>query len=419
VKTGAAIVGFAVFAGRAIEMLISEVEDAFYCYDGNLLEICNRALREDPSTRLHVIRAIGGRMFGLALDPSTELAAARDLAVDPIDRSMVSAVEVLVDKGPIVAAEGLVEHSHSFPDDLLGGLLRYSALVMSGMPGNRARAMGLVESDAGRLGGDWRFDSLLAMVREEQRRYDEARSLAERTLAEQPDNAPGAHVIAHVNYETGEHQAGITWLDEWSSNRSMLFYRTHFPWHNALHALALGDIEAAMDRFHQQIGPGALVDAGSLLWRCRLAGTDVHREGAEAGDAARPVVDSLPTPFVVFNACFALAAAADTASLESLISRLEIDERPAFADLISPIAKSLLAMVEGRPDDAVALLVPLDGDVPRLGGSDAQREVVEDTLLHALVAAGQFERAERLLRSRLERRSHKIDAQLLELAFTG
>jgi len=400
-------------------MLVSQVEDAFYRYDGNLLEISNQALGEAPSSRLHLIRAVAGRMFGLPLDPSTEFAAARELAVEPIDRSLGSAVKVLVDQGPTVAADGLVEHTHSFPDDLLGGLLRYSALVMSGVPGNRGRAVGLVESDAGRLSGNWRFDSLLAMVREEQRRYDEARALAERILAEQPDNAPAAHVITHVNYETGEHEAGITWLDEWSSNRSMLFYGTHFPWHNALHALALGDIDAAMERFHQQIGPGALIDAGSLLWRCHLAGTSVHQEGLEAAVAARPVVNALPTPFVVFNACFALAAAGDADTLGSLVNRLEIDERPAFADLISPIAKSLLAMVEGRPDDAVTLLVPLAGDVPRLGGSDAQREVVEDTLLRALVAAGQFERAERLLRSRLERRPHALDDQLLELALVG
>jgi tetratricopeptide (TPR) repeat protein len=396
-------------------MLVNEVEDAFYRYDGNLLEISDRAVEEVPSSRLHLIRAVAGRMFGLPIDAAAEFAATRELAVEPIDRSLASAVEVLVDEGAYVAVEQLVEHAHSFPDDLFGGLLRYSALVMSGVPGNRARAVGLVESDAPRFVGNWRFESLLAMVREEQHRYDEARELAARTLTEQPDNAPAAHVLAHVNYETGEHAAGIAWLDEWRRDRSMLFYGTHFPWHNALHALALGDLDDAMARFHQQIGSDALIDAGSLLWRCHLAGANVHEEGLQAAVAAKPAVDALPTPFVVFNACFALAAAADADTLGSLIGRLELDERPAFADLISPIAKSLLAMIEGRPDDAIALLVSLHGDVPRLGGSDAQREVVEDTLIRALVAAEQFERAERLLRSRLSRRPHALDGQLLGL----
>lgn len=67
----------------------------------------------------------------------------------------------------------------------------------------------MVENDADRLGGNWKFDAMLAMVREEQRRYDEARQFADRMLADQSDCAPAAHVITHVNYETGEHAAGI------------------------------------------------------------------------------------------------------------------------------------------------------------------------------------------------------------------
>jgi hypothetical protein len=55
-------------------------------------------------------------------------------------------------------------------------------------------------------------------------------------------------------------------------------------------------------------------------------------------------------------------------------------------------------------------------DLPRLGGSDAQREVIEDTLLRAFVAAGRAEEAEPLLRARLERRPHALDCQLLAIA---
>ncbi|HVB52269.1 MAG TPA: hypothetical protein VND89_11105 [Acidimicrobiales bacterium] len=276
--------------------------------------------------------------------------------------------------------------------------------------------MALVESDAHRLSGDWRYDSMLAMVREEQRRYDEARALANRVLAEQPECAPSAHVITHVNYETGEHEAGIAWLDEWSRDRDFLFYRTHFPWHNALHALALGDIEAALARFDDQIGPAAVIDAGSLLWRCRLASVEVHETGAAAAAAPAPVLESMPTAFAVFNACLALAAAGDGDALVSVAERLEADSRPAFADLIAPIARGLLAMVEGRTNDAVASIQPLLVDLPRLGGSEAQREVVEDTLLRALVAAGRAEEAVPLLRARLERRPHALDCQLLAIA---
>lgn len=393
-----------------------DVEDAFFRYEGDLFELSERALLGSPSARIHILRAAATRMFGLALDPLTELATARRLPCDPVDESLASALEVFITQGPHRSVDRFCEHSRVFPDDLFGAYFRFSSLVVSGVVGNRERGMALVEYDASRLSGDWRFDSMLAMVREEQRRYDEARALATRVLANQPECAPSAHVITHVNYETGEHEAGIAWLDEWSRDRDFLFYRTHFPWHNALHALALGNIEAALARFDDQIGPAAVIDAGSLLWRCRLASVEVYETGAAAAAAVAPVLESMPTAFAVFNACLALAAAGDGDALASVAERLEADSRPAFADLIAPIARGLLAMVEGRTNDAVAAIQPLLVDLPRLGGSDAQREVVEDTLLRALVAAGRAEEAVPLLQARLERRPHALDCQLLAIA---
>ena len=46
-----------------------------------------------------------------------------------------------------------------------------------------------------------------------------------------------------------------------------------------------------------------------------------------------------------------------------------------------------------------------------LGGSKAQREVVEDTLVHALAMAGRGAEAATLLDERLSRRSSALDAR--------
>jgi hypothetical protein len=55
----------------------------------------------------------------------------------------------------------------------------------------------------------------------------------------------------------------------------------------------------------------------------------------------------------------------------------------------------------------------LFGDVlpglPRVGGSAAQREIVEETLLYCLVSDGQAERALALLDGRLDRRTSPLD----------
>ena len=55
----------------------------------------------------------------------------------------------------------------------------------------------------------------------------------------------------------------------------------------------------------------------------------------------------------------------------------------------------------------------------RVGGSHAQWEVFEDTLLQAYLRAGHFERAEALLRRRLARRSSARDVVWLEQAATA
>jgi hypothetical protein len=395
------------------------VEDAFFRFDRDLFQLSQQALSERPSSRLHILRAASARMFNLSLDPLAELAAMRELPREPVDDSLAAAMEVFLTQGSYKAVDPFLAHTKAFPDDLVGAFFRYAALLGSGVPGNRQSAFALVDSDAHRLGGDWRFDTLLAMVREEQWRYDEARAIADRTLVEEPECAPAVHVITHVNYETGEHAAGIAWLDGWRRGRAPLFYETHFPWHNALHALALGDVEAALARFNDEIGPTAVIDGGSLLWRCRLANAEIADEGRAAADFIAPMLESLPMPFAAFNVCLALAAAGDSAALKSMSLRLEADERPAFADLIAPIARALRAMVDGRPDDAVASLQPLLADLPRLGGSDAQREVVEDTSLRAFLAAGRPEAAEPLLRARLRRRPHALDRELLASATEG
>jgi hypothetical protein len=53
------------------------------------------------------------------------------------------------------------------------------------------------------------------------------------------------------------------------------------------------------------------------------------------------------------------------------------------------------------------------GDLVRLGGSNAQREVFEDTLIAALVARGDRSEATRLLDQRLARRPSRADAAWL------
>ena len=151
--------------------------------------------------------------------------------------------------------------------------------------------------------------------------------------------------------------------------------------------LALGDVEQALARYRVEMTPDAVIDAGSLLWRCKLAGTSVEPEASEAVDAAAEVIETLPTPFLTFNACLALASANDRGGRNRLPAGL-LDARPAFADLLAPVIHALLAMIQDRFEEAVTSLKTIMSDLPQLGGSNAQREVVEDTFICSLMASG-------------------------------
>jgi hypothetical protein len=187
-------------------------------------------------------------------------------------------------------------------------------------------------------------------------------------------------------------------------------HRAHFSWHIALHELALDDPAAVRKRWFTQLAPGrvtgvrALVDSGSLLWRARLS--DSWQGDLPAADVLEQVeADVLERPTTAFTAlhcAVALTAAGDVAALRRLRDHAAgADE--VQREVIAPLCEAFAALVEERFREAARGLDALLPVLRRVGGSAAQREVVEETLLYALTADGRCDAARRLLDARLER----------------
>jgi hypothetical protein len=85
-----------------------------------------------------------------------------------------------------------------------------------------------------------------------------------------------------------------------------------------------------------------------------------------------------------------------------------------FALVIAPLCDALSAVVREDWRQAVRQLPPLLPLLARTGASKAQQEVVEETLLHALIAGGEYDRAARLLAARLDRRASPLDRRRLD-----
>ena len=73
-------------------------------------------------------------------------------------------------------------------------------------------------------------------------------------------------------------------------------------------------------------------------------------------------------------------------------------------EVVVPMVSGIEAFEHGAYDNAADNLDGLVEQLPRIGGSHAQREVFEDTILESYIRAGRFDRAQDLLTTRLKRR---------------
>ncbi|MFF4349135.1 FAD/NAD(P)-binding protein [Streptomyces sp. NPDC001530] len=386
-----------------------------------------RAVVLDPGFALgHAALALLGHECGADVDVPRALADAQRSARERADERERSFVDVVTRRVHGDCADGgaaaLLGHLDAHPADALALAAAVPTIAFSGINDlDDAYALRLVERTSPAYDGHWFHTSLLAFLRQEQGRFHEAAELAHRALAAEPASGHAVHALAHVHYESGAYEAGRDWLDAWVSGQGRgAVHRAHFSWHIALHELALDDPAAVRKRWFAQLAPGrvtgvrALVDSGSLLWRARLS--DSWRGQVPAADVletvAREVVERPATAFTALHAAVALAAAGDLAALRRLRDHAA-DADPVQREVIVPLCEAFGALVEERFPEAARGLNALLPVLRKVGGSAAQREVVEETLLYALVAAGRCDAARRLLDARLGRGAAPRDRRLL------
>ncbi|MGW2546665.1 hypothetical protein ACWC5I_38780 [Kitasatospora sp. NPDC001574] len=117
--------------------------------------------------------------------------------------------------------------------------------------------------------------------------------------------------------------------------------------------------------------------------------------------------------FHTFNLALGLAVESATDDLEALARRAAGDDRPDYREVLAPVVRALAHVTDGRPQAAVDLLTRLGGQVERIGGVRVEREIVQDTLAHALVDTGEHARAADLLHERVTTRRHHTYEDLL------
>ena len=317
------------------------------------------------------------------------------------------------------------QHLTEFPRDMVALRLAQRLYILgcngAAVPDYPDHLFKLTKSIEKENDGEWSFLSTYAFAHHEVGLLHEALNLAERSLKIRPGNAVAAHSGAHSYFEMGDHEAGTAFLGGWLPGfDKRAQYYVHLSWHLALFELATGHYQRAFDLYEANIRPSvvagkatSLNDSASLMWRWQIyAGQAPPFSWDEVREIAAPAAQTPGPAFRDAHAALALAASGDDAIMDQMLDRLDAAAKagnPLISEMTLPLAKGIRAFAQGDYAQAVAQLEPVFPQLARMGGSHAQREVFEDTLLEAYLRAEQFDKAEDMLRIRLQRRETTRD----------
>jgi hypothetical protein len=401
--------------------------------------LLERAIAADPDFALaHIARA---RLLQLQarVGEAREVAArARGLAdhVSAREQRHIEAIALTIGGAAAEALAMVRVHAAEYPRDALPLSLALGVFGLLGFSGRRDHheaQLALLEELAPHWPEDWWFTGYLGWAQIETGTVVAGTRLVERSLALNPRNAHGAHQRVHGYFEVGDAAGGADFVENWLSGYERAGHlHCHLSWHLALFELACGDSERAKAIYFDSIRPSvaqsapmlSLADSASFLWRWRIydATPPLDEAWAEVAAHARRHFPRASLAFADLHAALAEAATGDDTGLWGRIAGLENlmrDGRLPPGGVAPALCAGAAALSRGDDRTAAQMLEAALADLPRIGGSHAQREVFEDTYIAACLRAGRQDQAAERLSARLERRPSARDRDWLAAAPAG
>jgi hypothetical protein len=387
-------------------------------------EHLGRAIEADPSFALPHVALARGLFLEADVGPAREAAArARELArrATPREQSHVNALALALEGKSGDALAATQAHLAEWPRDATVLAPATGVFGLIGFSGHQERESELYDvlwRLAPHYGDDWWFQCVFAFAACECGRLDEAWRLIEASTAANPRNAHGAHVRVHVLHEMGEMARASEYLESWMpgfDRRGLL--HCHLSWHVALTALSLGKLERAWEAYRTDIHPGGswgpplnvVTDSVSFLWRAELAGGGRQPElWREIHGYALRSFPKAAVPFADVHTALTCVADGDHAGLERLVREMRdriAAGRYSAGSVVPTIAEGFAAYANSDWDRAIQQFELALPETVRIGGSRAQRDLVEHTLLAAYLKAGRPEKARDLIARRTDRRA--------------
>jgi tetratricopeptide (TPR) repeat protein len=232
--------------------------------------------------------------------------------------------------------------------------------------------------------------ALRAFALEECGRYEEAEALGRRALELEPRDLRAHHAVGHVMEMQGRFRDGVRWMGErsrwWTGAGSA---STHQWWHLALYHVELAQVDQALvifDRRIQGAGLSELIDASALLWRLHLMDVPVEERFAVLAARWAPYAEDAHCAFNDMHAMMAFAGAQRWDCAARLVAAQERHLAGSWTTnhdmtrLVGlPACRAIAAYARGEFAAAEARLRALPPVAHRIGGSHAQRDVLQLT----------------------------------------
>jgi len=370
------------------------------------------AVAEDENFALaHLAIARNRQVEGRGVSGREPLAKAKACAegVSLREQGHMAIISSLLVGDSAGAYEKAQDHLREFPRDVMiaqASLGVFSLIGFGGQPGREAENLALSSMLAPHYGDDWWFLSTHAFAQMEVGQLEPAAVSIDRSLAINPRNANAAHHRAHLHYEMGETSAGLSYLKDWISDYDRQgVMHCHLSWHIALWALAEGDIDTMWQIADTAIDPktssgpalNIVTDMPALLFRAELAGVEVQPERWKSISEYATARFAKPRlAFADFHAALAHAMAGNAEGVANVVQNAN---GPA-EDLVRALTEAFGALVKKDWRTAMGNLTKVMSDHARLGGSRAQRDLIELAMASVFLRQGKADEAERFLLSR-------------------
>lgn len=417
-------------ASRGSLDLYHEALHALQCFAGDPISALDKAIDADPDfVMAHVLK---GYLYGLSTEaaamPVTLACARAAAAVSATERERRHAAALTE------LAAGNWHRAGAILEDLTIDEPRDALALQAGhqidfFTGNarmlRDRIARALPAWSEPMPGHHAILGMHAFGLEEMADYARAEAQGRRAIELEPRDGWAQHAVAHVMEMQSRQRDGIAWMrantDNWTKES---FLQVHNWWHLALYHFELGEADEVLALYDGPIFGARstialnMVDASAILWRLHLADVDIGGRWEALAENWAPHADSANYAFNDAHAMMAFVGAGRSDLAGRLIEAQRAavegggDNASFTRDVGGPVTQAILAFGDGDYRRTVDLLKPIRGIAHRFGGSHAQRDVIDLTLIEAAMRAGNAPLARALSAERADARPESPLSQL-------